>query len=74
MQLELLRAVAPALEPETLHGETPGKAIRTLHKQSNRLGQRQDKEHLADVLERMPMTFEREVMRRRIERELKESR
>ena len=74
MQLELLRAVAPDLEPETLRGETPGKAIRILHKQGNRLGQRQDKEHLADVLERMPMTFEREVMRRRIERELKEQR
>lgn len=74
MQLELLRTLVPDFHPETLHGETPGKAIRILHKQSNRLGQRQDKEHLADVLERMPMTFEREVMRRRIERELKEPR
>jgi len=74
MQLELLRAVAPDLDPQALYGEPRGKAIRALHKQSNRLGQRQDKQHLADVLERMPMTFEREVMRRRIERELKERR
>lgn len=72
MQLEILRDIAPSI----VHGEgraEKGRHVRELHKQSDRLGQLQDMEALRRLLNRMPATPERDVMLRRVDKEVDEA-
>lgn len=69
MQLEIVRALAPDAVRDG-HDMIDGKPVRVLHKQSDRLGKRQDLEHLDAVLRCMPMNFERELLLHEIKRQL----
>lgn len=69
MQLEILRGIAPGL----VHGEdhaASGKHIRALRKESDRLGRLQDLQALHRLIRRMPATFDREILLRRIVRQI----